>query len=175
MTRKSSRNPILIILIVETITSVRVPRNLNPNLNKIWNAISDNWWARQKIEEQDAWLESSKVAQRKKNSFFSSVEQMVLIGTIWNTWEKPLSLTEPIFCEGQRVHWEYPMPSLAAHSFICSFLLCSTFRYFKYFCFYKINMEWEFRGVPCCPGCSRVFQGLGVRFLSAANSPTENL
>ena len=108
-----------------------------------------------KREEQDAWLESSKVAQRKKNSFFSSAEQMVLIGTIWNTWEKPLSLTEPIFCEGQRVHWEYPMPSLAAHSFICSFLLCSTFCYFKYFCFYKINMEWELRGAP---GCSRSWE-----------------
>ena len=173
MTRKSSRNPILIILIVETITSVRVPRNLNPNLNKIWNAISDNWWARQKIEEQDAWLESSKVAGRKKNSFLSS--KWCLSAQFGTLERSPCLWLNQYFCEGQRVHWEYPMPSLAAHSFICSFLLCSTFRYFKYFCFYKINMEWEFRGVPCCPGCSRVFQELGVRFLSAANSPTENL
>ena len=169
MTRKSSRNSILIILIVETITSVRVPRNLNPNLNKIWNAISDNWWARQKIEEQDAWLESSKVAQRKKNSFFSSVEQMVLIGTIWNTWEKPLSLTEPIFLWGSTGPLRISNAIFGCPFFHLQFSTMFNFSLLQIFLFLQNQHGMRVER------CSRVFQELGVRFLSAANSPTENL
>ena len=112
-----------------------------------------------KREEQDVWLESSKVAQRKKNSFFSSAELMVLIGTIWNTWEKPLSLTEPIFLWGSTGPLRISNAIFGCPFFHLQFSTMLNFSLLQIFLFLQnqhgIRVLEVFPAARGAPGCSR--------------------